>query len=270
MNSHVRYIVILLPAMMSLGAPHNLRAGMENCRFALHWKPKFSATKTITSLCDNPATTTIEPNYSPNWNSTTSTPNPLPCTNYTTSGYAAGTIYIVIGRAGLEGVAAASFGIDYSGGNGVGIDPQYVAWTPCADGPQFPNNDGVHGDFPQPGGGLRICWKGGSCQTQVIGGNGVHAVVGSLYVYAYSPSSLRLTPNNNLALGPELAIDDCSGGHTDLIQIWGQSYASTLVGRIDFGGGPGYTPCLLYAPNTRSVSLSWGRIKNLYGLVPAN
>ena len=112
MNSHVRYMVILLPAMMSLGAPHNLRAGMENCRFALHWKPKFSATKTITSLCDNPATTTIEPNYSPNWNSTTSTPNPLPCTNYTTSGYAAGTIYIVIGRAGLEGVAAASFGID--------------------------------------------------------------------------------------------------------------------------------------------------------------
>jgi|GEM_PF-6235109 len=57
-------------------------ASMDNCRFALHYKPKFVASKTIAYLCDDPATTTIEPNYSPNWNSTTKFPNPLPCSSY--------------------------------------------------------------------------------------------------------------------------------------------------------------------------------------------
>jgi hypothetical protein len=185
---------------------------MENCRFAMHWQPKFTPTKTITLLCDNLTTTTVEPNYSPNWGSNTRFPNPLPCTSYTTDApVGAGVVYVVVADAGSEGVAAVSFGIDYHGGSSTptntGIDPQFVTWTPCADGVSFPNSDGVHGLFPQPGGGLRITWDSAtSCQREIIGSDGVHAVVGVFYVYAYSSDVLRVTPNNNLQGGPELAI----------------------------------------------------------------
>jgi hypothetical protein len=62
MNCHIRYLAALVPVMMGILAYQDVWAGMENCRFAMHWKPKFSATQTITSLCDDSATTTIEPN----------------------------------------------------------------------------------------------------------------------------------------------------------------------------------------------------------------
>jgi hypothetical protein len=245
-------------------------AGMENCKFAMHWKPKFSPTKTITVLCDNPATTTVEPNYSPNWNSATSTPNPLPCDQYTTSGpLGPSQIYIVLAQAGPEGVCGASFGIDYNGGSATGIDPAFVQWTACADGDQFPN-DGGNGVFPKQRGGLKVTWHyPGSCQYTVIGARGVHAVIGSLYVYAYSPSSLQLTPNNNVPAGPELAIDDCRGGHLNLLDVWGEPLINEFLARVDVGGGSGFNSCLISGPS-RSRTLSWGRIKNLYGFVPRN
>ena len=245
-------------------------AGMENVRFALDYKPKFVATKAIPHLCDTPATTAIEPNYSPNWNSATTTPNPLPCTSYTTAGpVGAGVVYIVVGRAGTEGVAAASFGVTYGGSTGSGIDPQYVTFTACADGVLFPNNDGVHGDFPQPGGGLRITWNNvTSCQTQVIGSAGVHAVVGSFYIYAYGPDQISITGNNNLQGHiPELAVANCAGVNTDLYQIWGPAIYLQLAGRVDIGGGWGYNPCGETPPGccpTPSRITTWGRLKSTY------
>ena len=255
---------VLLMTAAGLVLAHSAFAGMENCRFALHWKPKFSATKTIGNLCPNATLTNGGPNYSPNWNSTTTTPNPLPCTSYTTvAGAPAGQVYIVIGRAGTEGVAAASFGVNYSGTTpGVGIDPQYVTFTVCADGLSFPNNDGVHGDFPQPGGGTRITWNNStSCQTQVIGSAGVHAVVGCFYIYAYSADVLQITPNNNLQGGvPELAVANCAGVTTDLYQIWGASISNQLCGSVGVGGSSGYNPCLL----TATGKSTWGKIKAKY------
>src|SRR5262245_46467899 len=131
-------------------------AGMENARFALHWKPTFSATKTINTMCPNPSNPLDTTNYSPNWGSTTDAPNPIPCTQYQVAGgAAAGQVYVVVGQAGSEGVGSVSFGINYSGSAGRGIDPQYVTWFSCADGLTFPN-DGGHGDFPRPGGGIRV------------------------------------------------------------------------------------------------------------------
>lgn len=256
-----RLVVCLLGIVLLSQA---VEGGMENARFALHRKDKFSPTKSIPELCDNPATSTEERNYSPNYQK-------LPCDQYNTSGPAPGQsqIYVVLAQGGSEGVCGVSFGVDYNGGSGIGIDPQFVTWTACADGEQH-LSDGGNGDFPKPKGGLQITWHyPGSCQYTTIGVRGVHAIVGSFYVYAYSSSSLQLTPNNNVESGPELAIDDCRGGHTDLEDLWGP-YADYLVGRVNFGGGPGYTPCLLSAPRTRSISLSWGRIKNLYGSNPIN
>jgi len=244
-------------------------AGMQLARFALDYKPKFVASKSIPSLCDNPATVTEEPNYSPNYTNT-------PCTNYTvTAPLGAGQVYLVIAKAGTEGVAAASFGISYCGSKGAGIDPEFVTWTPCADGLQFPNNDGVHGNFPQPGGGMRITWNNStSCQTEVIGHDGVHAVVGVFYVYAYSRDFLQITPNNNLQGGvPELAVANCAGVTTDLYQVWGPAIVVQLMGRVGFNAF-GYSPCGGYAAEISTLVMSpcdtpvrptsWGRMKSMY------
>lgn len=236
-------------------------AGMENVRFAVHYKSNSVTSK----LCDIPSTTVEEPNYSPNYTNT-------PCSYYQISRVplGAGRVYVVIGKAGQEGVGAASFGVTYNGSSGQGIDPAYVTWTACADGLSFPNSDGVHGNFPQPGGGLRITWNyPASCQTEVIGTDGVHAVVGVFYVYAYSDAVLRLTPNNNLASGrPELAVASCAGVTTDLVDFWGPNIVQYLMGGVGFGNQCGFNPCLLHNPPCDVVpvaSTTWGQLKYRYG-----
>ena len=104
-------------------------AGMENAVFALDYKPKFVASKAIPYLCDNPATATQEPNYSPNYTDT-------PCSYYNVScePLGAAQVYLVIATVNREGVGAASFGISYGGTSGVGVDPAFLTWAPCADG----------------------------------------------------------------------------------------------------------------------------------------
>jgi hypothetical protein len=246
-----------------------VEAGMENVRFALEYKPTYVYSKAIPYLCDNPATVTEEPNYSPNFTNT-------PCTSYSVScqPFGPGEVYIVLGHAGSEGVGAASFGISYGGSSGVGIDPQWVTWTPCADGLSFPSSDGVHGLFPQPGGGLRITWDiSTSCQREVIGNAGVHVVVGVFYVYAYSSDVLRITPNNNVNPDGELAVADCAGHTTDFVQIWGPTLAPQLAGQMGFneyGYNPCFNePCLIppctQAPCTTPIRpTTWGRLKATY------
>ena len=252
MNAQFRVLAIAL--LMGMVDSHNLWAGMEYARFALHRKDKFSPTKSIPDLCDNPATSTEEPNYSPDYTN-------IPCLQYRLQGPAPGasTVYAVVAKAGAEGVLAASFGVNYSGTVGVGIDPRYITWTSCTDGIQFPNNDGVHGDFPQPGGGLRITWS--TCQTKVIPPDGVHAVMGAFYVYAYSDDQLQLTPNNNLEDGiPELAVADCRGATTDLVQVYGASIAVYLCSVVGFGRNLGRDGCYPEAV----ASTTWGKLKRMY------
>ena len=112
--------VLLLTGAMLLVASSAM-AAMENVRFALHRKDKFSSTKTIPSLCDNPSTPTVEPNYSPNYDNGGLG---IPCTDYTlTAPVLAGSqVYVVIGYPDGP-ISGASFGVDYSGSAGTGIDP---------------------------------------------------------------------------------------------------------------------------------------------------
>lgn len=240
-------------------------AGMESAVFAMHYKPKFVASKAIPNLCDNPATPTEEPNYSPNYSN-------LPCGSYSTyrSPLGSGQVYVVIAKAGAEGVSAASFGVAYGGSTGQGIDPAYVTWTSCTDGLSFPNNDGVHGDFPQPGGGIRITWNNAtSCQSESISNFGVHAVVGVFYVYACSDDVLRLTPNYNLQGGvPEAAVSNCAGSTTDLVQVWGlQNVLQYHMASVGFGNAWGCNPCQIDGPPCGVVPVNpttWGRMKTMY------
>jgi len=255
MNGRFRYLTVaFLTAAGSLTVSSSW-ASMTNARFAAHYKPKFVPTETIPYLCDDPATRTVEPNYSPNFTLT-------PCTQYTTQGpLGPGTVYAVVAYAGSEGVAAVSFGINYDGGPQSGIDPELVTWTACADGLSFPNGDGVHGDFPQPGGGIRLTWLlPGSCQAQVIANAGVHAVVGAFYIYAFSDAILQFTPNNNLQSGPEFAIADCGGVETNVLNSWPQGAETMLMSRIGFGSSGGLNACLVTAVSTTT----WGKLKSMY------
>jgi len=233
---------VLLISAVGLLLANSAMASMTNCRFALHQK---LATTKAASICTT---------YSPNTSLT-------PCTSYVTQAAANGTgyhVYVVVGKAGSEGIGAASFGFDYKSTGG--INRTGVSMTYCADGLSFPN-DGGFGDFPQPKGGVRVTWNlPGSCQTTVVGSAGVHAVIGALYCYSYATDALQLTANNNLASGPELAVADCAGVSTDLIQIWGAAIASQLMGRVDFGGGAGYNPCII----TPTMPTTWGKIKTQY------
>jgi len=258
---------VLLMTVTGLVLAQSAMAGMENCRFALHWKPKFVAGKVIQFTCDDPATAAIEPNYSPNWNSTTTTPNPLPCTSYQTSGPAnsGSTVYVVVGKAGAEGIAAVSFGIHYANYGPGGISPTFPpTFAYCADGIPFAN-DGGFGDFPKQNGGVRVTWNtANGCPAatqQVIGNDGAHCVVGSFYVYAYGPDQMQITGNNNLQGNiPELAVANCAGATTDLYQVWGPVIFQQLCGRLDLGGGSGYNPCLI----TPAHKSTWGKIKTKY------
>jgi hypothetical protein len=258
---------VLLMTVAGLVLAQSAFAGMENCRFALHWKPKFVSGKVILSQCDDPATTVMEPNYSPNWNSTTTTPNPLPCSQYTTTGPSnvGATVYVVVGKAGPEGITGVSFGVHYTNwdtGIKSSFPPQFQY---CADGIPFANNDGINGDFPKQNGGVRVTWNtvnGCPAATQqVIGNDGAHAVVGAFYVYAYAPDQIKITGNNNLQGNvPELAVANCSGATIDLYQVWGPAIYLQLCGRVDLGGGTGYNPCLI----TPIGNSTWGKIKTKY------
>ena len=180
---------------------------MDCATFALARKDKFTPSKAFPYLCDDPATPTREPNYSPNYSNTQ-------CWGYATEGpLGPSTVYVVV-----------------VGGYG----------------------------------SVRISWNlPGSCAIERIGAEGIHAVVGALYVYAYSADQLRLTPNNNLEPGPELTISDCAGNVTDLFQLYGSNVVNQILGRVDLGGGAGYHAC----PECFPVSVTraaWGTLKQLY------
>jgi len=208
----------------------------ENVRFALHRKP---LPPLGTARCDNPSTPTIEPNYSPNYDH-------IPCTEYAVnSPLGPSLVYVVVAQADpAKGIGSARFGIDYDGRPGGTTGLQYVQMTYCADGLYFPDT-GEFGEFPAPKAGVTVLWSPGSCQREVIGDHGVHAVVGAFYVYAYSADLMQLTPHNNLSNHvPELSFGDCVGGFTNLLDVFPANAVSSLLGRVQFGEGTGgYTPC---------------------------
>jgi hypothetical protein len=228
---------VVVPNLV-LAGPH------DQVRFALHVKPKFTSSKAIPTLCAY-GPTGVTKTECLNYNVTTSS-NLFPGNH----------VFLVVGQAGTVGITGASCGVDYDGRSGDGIDTAFVTFDYCIDGIQFPNNGG-EGDFPKPRGGLRVTWS--TCQAGVIGGSGVHATIGAFYTYAYAPDILRLTPNNNLQSGPELAVTQCGGGTTDLLQVLGPMAGGALA-KVHYSNGPGYNPCGVVP----TVPTTWGNLKNLY------
>jgi hypothetical protein len=244
---------VLLMTVAGVLMASSAMAGMENARFALH--AKASPTAKSNPRCDNAGTPIEEPNESPNYAN-------LECTGYNTqfAANAYSDVYIVVGRAGTEGVAGVSFGLDYTFD---AINPAFLVLTLCANGLYFPNGPVPGGpEFPADRGGARITWVlPEGCQSKVIGGTGVHAVVGVLNIYGYNGNVMSLTPNNNLSSGiPELAITSCGGATTELTTVWPPQVLPQILGKVGFGTGVGYNPCIVIPV----MPTTWGKIKAQY------
>jgi hypothetical protein len=255
-------VLSILPCLLVLTPGRGPAQINLEARFALHAKDHFVATKAI-QLCPDPTDPTV-PNYSPNWDG-------VDCYSYTVrrpaNEYPGPHVFLLVVRASSGGIWGASCGVTYdpNTGPGNGIDPRYVTWAGCSDGLEF-LSDGGHGNFPAPDGGIRITWV--TCQNQIFGRVGVHAVLGAFYVYAYSEDVLKITPNYNVPPGPEMAVESCSGQQQNLAEFYSPSFWPYLGGAVHFGGdgSRSYNPCL----EVPVKGTTWGQLKTLYSLEDGN
>ncbi len=212
--------------------------------FALHAK---AHTTKATTIC-----TTWSPNT-----------EGIPCSNYV-SNAAVGVntdVYLVVARGNSDtGIAGLSCGVLYDNVDASGVD--VFGWYLCGD-LEF-TNAGADGEWPISGGGNRITWSFvDACQLTVLGTDGVHAVAGAFYVYAYSPDVLYITPNNNLQSEPELAVADCTAD-TDYLPFGRAGFVTFSTSGSDLG----CNPCT--EPDTDCLGVpvedsTWGKIKSKYG-----
>ncbi len=207
---------------------------------------------------------------------TTQSPNsgtPIPCTSYDTDWplNLPTNVYLVVARGdAVTGIAGASCGVKYNnaaGGPGVGgVD--VFGWTLCAD-LEFTNGAATCPpnvppcEWPISGGGNRITWVlTTNCQRTVAGTDGVHAVAGAFYVYAYSPDILQLTENKNLEI-PELAVSNCAAS-TDLLPFRRVAFVTFSASGTEKGCNP-CTEITGECPEPVPVeATTWGKLKNTY------
>jgi hypothetical protein len=164
----------------------------------------------------------------------------LPCSEYVTNWIVGQNcdVYLVVGHGDpTAGIAGVSCRIQYDNMVGRGID--VFGWTLCAD--QEAVGAGSYGDWPESGGSNTITWNPTiNCQRTEIGDEGVHAVMGAFYVYAYSPDYLMVNP---VAGGFE--IRDCGGGTSTGDYAWAGAVFSTSG--YEYGRNPceypHYPPC---------------------------
>ena len=165
------------------------------------------------------------------------------------------------------GLAGVSCGIQYNNAAGAGVD--VFGWQLCAD-LEFTNGDlaGCPPDVPPcewpiSRGGNRITWVSTTnCQQTIAGDQGVHAVAGVFYLFAYSPDVFYLTENKNLQI-PELAVANCKAA-TDYLP-WGRTAFLTFSAS---GTELGCNPCTeadVDCSGTAVEPTTWGRLKTTFG-----
>lgn len=184
----------------------------------------------------------------------------IPCRNYRVTWplLSGADVYLVVARAYPgPGIAGVSCGISYNATVGAGVD--VLGWTLCAD-LEF-TNSGLNGEWPASGGGSRITWVSTTnCQRTVIDPDGVHAIAGAFYVYAYSMDLFQVTANTNLAGPYELAVADCAASVTYLKE--GDLHLRATNAWLGFGD-IGYNPCV--GATTIPVDrTTWGQLKTTY------
>ncbi len=173
-----------------------------------------------------------------------------PCSAFVTTGplLEAVNVYLVVANAqSTAGIAGLSCGITYDATGTSGVD--IFGWTLCSD-LEFPNMG-----WPAAGSGNRITWSAGTnCQRTEVGGEGVQAIAGAFYVYAYSSDDLELTANT--AITPdELQVADCATAVTNVME----------GGIVSFGLNSGCNPCIDECIIVPVESTTWGKIKTIGG-----
>jgi hypothetical protein len=168
--------------------------------------------------------------------------------------------FLVLDGDSTDGVAGASFGIDYNGGLFSGVDVKQ--WYLCAD-LEFETS------WPDSGAGNRITWdSSNNCQrTPAVGdssGN-VTTILGVVYIYAYSQDVLSLTRNHER---DEFEILSCSPGIAAKDDLPPKN-----LGKVSFGSAGGeYDPCkgplspYSVFEEMSSVELGTAEVKFTYGI----
>ncbi len=160
----------------------------------------------------------------------------LPCSQYSViSPLLEGrSVYVVAtGVPPSDGIAGAVFGIDYNGLSSIGVD--IFGWTLCGD-IDFPANG-----WPGAGSGNVVTFSAATnCQRDIIPTHpeeGVHAVLGAFYAYAYSGDELRIT-RRNFVQNQDLQVADCTATAEDI--------PLSSVGSVKFSTNlsPGCNPCV--------------------------
>jgi hypothetical protein len=142
---------------------------------------------------------------------------------------------VVVDADSAAGLAGAVFGIDYNGTAGAGMDT--FSWILCADAEYSGGPQGV--SWPASGSGNVIVWdKDTHCQKAPASGDanyGVTAVLGAIYVYAYSADLFSIEPRG-YANTPDLSVGTCTTQEVSL------NFPSG-VGKVGFGTTQGVDPC---------------------------
>lgn len=188
-------------------------------------------------------------------------PSNVDCTTFNVSGDVGVSydMYLVAaeGNQSSPGIAGLSFGITYSGtnddggANAAGLD--VYAWYLCGD-LEFPGNN-----WPATEAGNVITWDANNnCQTNVVG-EGIQAVAGAFYCYAYGPDTFRITRREYIPQ-PDLKFADCTAAETTI--------PLSAAGFVDFSAGAadqGCNPCI-DGTDCAPVPVrptTWGAIKSM-------
>ncbi len=178
-----------------------------------------------------------------------------PCSDYLTEWPLASSanVYLVVARADLAGFRELSVGITYDAVPGSGVD--VFGWTLCAD--LGTSTAGPNGHWPSAGSSAEFQWT--TCQQTPYGSDGVHAVAGAVYVYAYGDDLLGTTSH---AVEGSIVVSNCALTPTHL--------PPSVGGAVAFGSGSGVNPCLTaelwsYQPSDGSISDVFSRAVAIEG-----
>jgi hypothetical protein len=162
----------------------------------------------------------------------------IPCSRFVTRGDVGVTydLYLVV-VGDEDGISGVTCGLDYDPAPLSGVD--VFDWNLCslADVSQA----GPHGNWPAAGSGNRIIWDFRRCERNTVPGyeeEGVHAIAGAFYLYAYGPDVFEVSTNLAISFS-EFGVTDCPVRESGLPP----SARSRVV--FSAGAGPdGCNPCL--------------------------
>ena len=151
------------------------------------------------------------------------------------------TVYIIVAHGDSSaGVGGVSFGVE--------LGPStFAGFESCAD-MELPSEG-----WPASGTGNQLTWNVDTNCQRNSGSDGVKAIIGAFFVFAYADSDYVKITSNNTVAQPKLSVTDCSGVESEILAPGGMLGFLSLLG---------FNPCLDSTPVEPST---WSKIKARYG-----